>query len=85
MAISDIETETPERSVTGPRCACCAAIDSLPDDQAAALERLLRDKRWQYRPLSQRLAADPDFPIRLSISQLGSHIRGDCRDGEPLR
>lgn len=82
MAIADIKAavETPWRT-----CAVCHALDNIPPDEATALRDLLRNKGVRYSELSEKLAEDPDTPLKLDRDALSRHARGFCAARERLR
>lgn len=80
MAIADLAA--PSTRSKGPTCSVCLALDTLPDDEAAALRRLLSDRGWRYTELSDALATQG---LVLGAHVLARHARGQCQGAEKLR
>jgi hypothetical protein len=84
MAISDLAKAT-EDGVPWRVCATCHALSTLPPKEAKALRELLANPSVRYNELAAALAADEDYPLRLSGSNLSRHARGLCDAAERLR
>ena len=85
MAISDLANLEPTAPRKGPSCAVCQALDEIPADEAAGLRSLLGNKRWRYTEIAEKIAADPDTPLRIPHQTLARHAKGHCAAGERLR
>lgn len=85
MALSKIETHHIPPLSKGPSCSVCAALDTLPEAEAAALRSLLADPQWRYQALADALRADEDTPLDIAASTLARHARGNCAAREKLR
>lgn len=83
MAISDLLPRDLPRVKKGPTCETCALLGSLPDDEAAALRRLLANPSVRYKWLAQKLKDDEGHVV--PHTSLGRHARGDCDAHERLR
>lgn len=84
MAITDL-AKAVERNVPWRTCTVCYELGDLPPAQAAALRSLLANPAVRYTELSQALAADQDFPLRIKAGALARHARGGCDADEALR
>lgn len=76
---------TPARGQQGPRCGVCTALDTIPEGEADALRRHMRNPGFAFEALSEALRNDPDTPLDLSTHQLSYHAAGSCRAREVLR
>lgn len=84
MAITDL-AKAVEQNVPWRTCAACHALGELPPKEAAALRSLLANPAIRYTELSQALAADQDYPLRIKSETLSRHARGGCDADERLR
>jgi hypothetical protein len=62
----------------------CEALGRLPEDEQAALLRLLSDRGVRYTELSASLA-QPEIGLDLSAGTLSRHARGRCEARTKLR
>lgn len=87
MAIRDITA--PKAASKGSACDCCRLLELLPDDSAAHLLDLLRDRDVQYSWLAERLADDGEAREVLGYDirdfTIGKHVRGNCAARTKLR
>jgi len=56
-------------------CKVCTALDTLPDDDAARLDRLLADARISARDIAEGMTAAGQPASRMPV---GRHRRGQC-------
>jgi hypothetical protein len=81
MGIADLVVST-EKVRKGPPCSVCEALNRLPEDEAAALVRLLSDPAVRYTELSAALAGEG---LDLADGTLSRHARGRCEARTKLR
>jgi len=75
MALSDRIDTTPQRSAGLP-CSVGALLDRLPDDEAAALNRMLHELGWSAARIYDALEAEGHEVGRQTI---GRHRSRACR------
>ena len=61
----------------GPACTTGLALKTLPDDKATFLQQLLDDPLVSKRKIAEYSVED--FGLRLPISGLARHARGECK------
>lgn len=85
MALNDIAVAlTDPASIPHRTCGTCHALNSMNEDEAATLRRLLSDRGIQFRALAKALHDDPDSPS-IAHDALSRHARGLCSAREVLR
>ena len=62
--------------IKGPACSVAATLEQLNDEDKAALETVLADKRWRSTDIAAQLQAEG---ISISDSTLSRHRRGACK------
>ncbi len=75
MALADRLESTPQR-IHGLPCSIGALLDRLPDDEAAALNRMLHELGWPASRIYDALAAEGHEVGRQTI---GRHRSRACR------
>jgi hypothetical protein len=81
MGIADLVVST-SKVRKGPPCSVCEALGRLPEDEQAALLRLLSDHTVRYTELSAALAGEG---LDMSAGTLSRHARGRCEARTKLR
>lgn len=85
MALTDLAQRTHPKIRKGPPCSVCAYRASLPEDQAEALDDLLRDAAVRYSVLADMLREDEDYPVDIDGGTFARHARGQCQARVQLR
>lgn len=85
MSLSNLARTKADSAAPWRTCAVCHALESIPEDEAAALRAMLADPEWRYTELSAKLAVDEDTPLDLPDDTLSRHARGRCGAKERLR
>lgn len=62
--------------VKGPACSVATTLEQLNDEDKAALEAVLTDRRWRSTDISTQLEAEG---ISLASSTIARHRRGACK------
>lgn len=83
MALADIAHDLAD-GIPWRTCSVCHALDSMSDDDAATLRRLLADRSVKFKDLAKALHDDADSPT-IPWEALSRHARGGCAAREYLR
>lgn len=76
MSLADRLSTYPKRGIQGPRCHTWLLLESLPEDERAALAAaLLPDSGWTASALAALLRDEGHV---LSKSSIDRHRRGEC-------
>lgn len=88
MAISALSKTPPGEVTKGPSCTVCAALEELPEADAAGLLALLSDRRRRYTEIAELIAADQDTPVwvrNIAHQTYARHATGRCAARTRLR